>query len=185
MAGIGLATVRVGRLRLTVHHSDEYYLFVGRAHTNLTERWRALFARYFLPLSCWPSGLPTKLREQLLSLVIGTGTVMVWEWILPGEYSAKKTKSNVYCTKNQWKFPEWARERVTRVHLGGPVQLDGYWSKDHGKRLGPYLRGPTDDVMPRHYGTRSICQTFGDVVYVTVPATTICGRKRRCWSRTY
>ena len=34
------------------------FLFVGQACTNLTGRWRALFARYFLLLGCWPSGFP-------------------------------------------------------------------------------------------------------------------------------
>ena len=110
---------------------------------------------------------------------------MVWEWILPGGYGTKKTKSNVYCTKNQWKFPEWARERATWVYLGGSIQLDGYWSKDHGKRSVPYLRELTDDVTPHHYGAHGICRTFGDAVYVMVPATAICGRKRQCRSRTH
>ena len=60
MAGVGPAMVR-GRLsRHLVHYGDEYYFstFVGWAHTDLTGRWQALFARYFLLRGCWPSGFP-------------------------------------------------------------------------------------------------------------------------------
>ena len=34
---------------------------------------------------------------------------------------------------------------------------------------GPYLRGPTDNVMLRQYGVCDICQSFGDAFYVTAP----------------
>ena len=57
-AGMGPVVVRIGWLRLTVRYGDEYYFFIGRARTNLTERWWALFARYSLLLSCRPSGFP-------------------------------------------------------------------------------------------------------------------------------
>ena len=48
-AGVGLAVVRGGSSWHSVRYGDEYYFstFVGRARTNLTGRWRALFARYF------------------------------------------------------------------------------------------------------------------------------------------
>ena len=38
-----------GRYGDSVHYGDEYYFstFIGQACTNLTGRWRALFARYF------------------------------------------------------------------------------------------------------------------------------------------
>ena len=39
----------LGGYGILVHFSDEYYFstFVGWARTNLTGRWRALFAQYF------------------------------------------------------------------------------------------------------------------------------------------
>ena len=39
-----------------------------------------------------------------------------------------------------------------------------------------YLKegGPVDDVTPRHYEMCDIYQMFGDAVYVTAPATTVC-----------
>ena len=48
-AGVGPAMVCGGSSWHSVRYSDEYYFstFVGQACTNLTGRWRALFARYF------------------------------------------------------------------------------------------------------------------------------------------
>ena len=59
-AGVGPAVVCGGSSWHSVRYSDEYYFstFVGWARTNLTERWRALFARYFRLWGCWPSGFP-------------------------------------------------------------------------------------------------------------------------------
>ena len=57
-AGVGPAVVCGGLSQHSVRYSDEYYFstFIGRACTNLTGRWRALFARYFWLWGCWPSG---------------------------------------------------------------------------------------------------------------------------------
>ena len=60
-AGVGLAVVCGGLSQHLVRYGDKYYFstFVGQAHTNLTGRWWALFARYFLIIGvCWPSGFP-------------------------------------------------------------------------------------------------------------------------------
>ena len=59
-ARVGPAIVCGGLSRHSVHYGDEYYFStsVGRARTNLTGRWWALFARYFLLRGCWPSGFP-------------------------------------------------------------------------------------------------------------------------------
>ena len=61
--------------------------------------------------------------------------------------------------------------------LGRSAQFDGKWSKDleqlrEGPFKGSYL---ADDVIPRHYGVCSICWEFDDAVYVTIPATVVCG----------
>ena len=91
---------------------------------------------------------------------------------------AKERQRMYFIYKNQWKFPEWAREKASREYLGGSVQQDGYWSKDQDERPGPYLRGPADDVTPHHYGARGTCRMFGDAVCITVPATAVCIRSR-------
>ena len=48
--------------------------------------------------------------------------------------------------------------------------------KDLEHRPGKVFKGGglVDDVMPCHYRTCNIYWMFGDVVYVTAPATTIC-----------
>ena len=65
----------------------------------------------------------------------------------------------LYLQKNQWRFPEWAREKATRDYSGRAVQLDGYWSKDLEYRWGPYLRGPADDITLHQYGVCDICRS--------------------------
>ena len=59
-ARVGPAVVHGRSSRHSVRYGDEYYFstFVLWACTNLTERWRALFARYFRLRGCWPSGFP-------------------------------------------------------------------------------------------------------------------------------
>ena len=73
--------------------------------------------------------------------MVGTGTVTVWDTVIPEWYSAKKDKEYTLFTKNQWKFPEWAWERATREYLGRSVQQDGYWSKDPKTRSGAVFKG--------------------------------------------
>ena len=53
----------------------------------------------------------------------------------------KKIKSMFYLQKNQWRFPEWARERATWDYLGRSIQQDGYWSKDLEYRLAAIFKG--------------------------------------------
>ena len=66
---------------------------------------------------------------------------------------------------------------------------NGYWSQDYvGQETfntgrGPYLRGPADDVMLRHYGACDICGSFGDAFCVTALATVVRVRKRQCRPR--
>ena len=94
---------------------------------------------------------------------------MVQDTVIPARYNARENKEYALFTKNQWRFPEWARERATRDYQGRSIQQDGYWSKDLEYRSGPYLRGPADGVMLRHYGASDICWSFGDAVCVTAP----------------
>ena len=55
------------------------------------------------------------------------------------------------------------------------VQLDGYWSKDkEWAREVIFFKGMVDDITLHHYGACDIYREFGDVVYITVPATAIC-----------
>ena len=51
--------------------------------------------------------------------------------------------------------------------------------KDPGHRPGRVFKeGPVDDITPRHYGMCDIYRMFGDMVWVTIPATIVC--KQRC-----
>ena len=73
--------------------------------------------------------------------MIGTGMATVWDTVIPVRDGAKEDKEYALLTKNQWKFPEWARESATWEYLGGSVQQDGYWSKDPEYRLGAVFKG--------------------------------------------
>ena len=59
--------------------------------------------------------------------------------------------------------------------LGTVRTADGYWSQDYvgqetwSRDRGPYLRGPADDIMLRHYGACDICQSFGDACIASRP----------------
>ena len=101
--------------------------------------------------------------------MIGTGVTTVWDTVVPARYNTRENKEYALSTKNQLKFLALARERATRDYQGRSVQQDGYWSKDLEYRLGPYLRGPADDVTLCYYGASDICQSFSDAVFVTVP----------------
>ena len=48
----------------------------------------------------------------------------------PGKIQHKRRQSMLYLQKNQWRFPEWARERATLDYLGRSIQQDSYRSKD-------------------------------------------------------
>ena len=67
------------------------------------------------------------------------GTVQ--DTVIPARDGTKEDKEYALFTKNQWKFPEWARERATREYLGMSVQQDGYWSKDLEYRPGAIFKG--------------------------------------------
>ena len=135
--------VRGGSSQHSVCYGDEYYFstFVGRARTNLTGRWQALFTRYFWLRGCWPSGFPinvmwiiTKSGDQHRSS-FGPG------YSYPSKIRCKRRQRVFYLQKNQWRFLEWAQERATWDYLGRSIQQDGYWSKDLEYRLGAVFKG--------------------------------------------
>ena len=128
MAGKGPAVVWMGRLRLTVQYGDESYFFNGRACTNLTGRWQALSTRYFLLLSCLPSGFPN--NAMRMTQVRWSALERLWSGSQYSQIDMAKERERMYFIhKNQWEFPEWAREKASRENLRGSVQQDGYWSK--------------------------------------------------------
>ena len=134
------AAGRHGTRSITVMNTIS--LLVGRACTNLTERWRALFAQYFSLRGCWPSGFPI----NAMRIITKSGDHHQSDFD-PGygyprkDTAQKKTKNMLYLQKNQWRFPEWARERATRDYLGRSIQQDGYWSKDLEYRPGAVFKG--------------------------------------------
>ena len=69
--------------------------------------------------------------------------------------------------------------RESYTGLERSAQLDGKWSKDlEWLQEGPFKGSySADDVIPHHYGVCGICREFDDAVYVTIPATVICGTK--------
>ena len=185
-ARVGLAVVRSGSSRHSVRYADEYYFstLVGWARTNLTGRWRALFARYFWLRGCWPSGflinvtrIITKSSDQQRSgFGLGYG--------YPGKIRHKRRQRVWFIYKRisggSWNGPGRELHETT---WEGPYSKTATGQKTLNTGQGPYLRGPADDVMLRQYGACDICQSFSDAVCVTALATAVCIRKQRCQSR--
>ena len=178
-AGVGPAMLCGGSSRHSVCYSDEYYFstFVGWACTNLTRRWRALFTWYFRLWVFWPSGFPinvtriiTKSGDQHRS-GFGPGDSY------PGKIRRKRRQKVCFIYK---RISGGSRNGPGRELHGtiweGPYSKTATGQKTLNTGRGPYLRGPADDVMLRHYRACDICRSFGDTVCVTVPATAICIR---------
>ena len=165
-AGMSPAVVRIGWSQLSVHYGDEYYFSLfGRHALTSPEGGRPC------SLSCWPSGFPNNAMRITLNLVISTRTVTVQERVY-------------FIYKESVEVPGMGPGESYKGVLG--KVRTARWllvKKDPEERPGLYLKGPTGDVMLRHYGARGICWIFGDVVYVTVPVTTVCISKRRYQSR--
>ena len=66
---------------------------------------------------------------------------MVWDTVILVRDGTKEDREHALFMKNQWKFPEWARERAAQEYLGMSVQQDGYWSKDLEYRPGAIFKG--------------------------------------------
>ena len=184
-AGVGPAVVCGGSSRHSVHYGDEYYFstFIGRARTNLTRRWRALFARYFWLWGCWPSGFPI----HVTWIIIKSGDRHQSGFGLGYGYPAK-----IWCKRRQrvcfiYKTISGGSRNGPGRELHGTIWEGPYSKMATGQKTlntgrGPYLRGQADDITLRHYGACDICQSFGDAVCVMAPATAVCTRKRWCWS---
>ena len=73
--------------------------------------------------------------------MIGTRVASVQDTVILAKYGAKEDKEYALFTKNQWRFPERARERATWDYLRRSIQQDSYWSKDPEYRLGAIFKG--------------------------------------------
>ena len=184
-ARVGPAMVRGGSSWHSVRYGDEYYFstFVGQACTNLTGRWRALFARYFWLRGCWPSGFPINVTQ-----IITKSSDWHWSGFGPGYgYPSKiwhKRRQRVCFIYKR--ISGGSKNRPGRELHGtiweGPYSKMATGQKTLNTGQGPYLRGPADDVMLRQYGACDICRSFGDAVCITATATAVCIRKQRCRS---
>ena len=107
MAGVGPAVVHVGWSLHLVRYGDEYYflLLLGGLAPASLEGGRPCSLGTF---NYWVAGNLAFLLMQRQ------------------DTAQKKTKSMLYLQKNQWGFPEWAREKATQDYLGRSVQQDGY-----------------------------------------------------------
>ena len=159
---------------------------IGRACTNLTKRWRASFAWYSSLWGCWPFGFPINVTW----IIIKSGD-RHWSSFGPGYgYPGK-----IRCKRKQrvcfiYKRISGGSQNGPGRELHGTIREDPYSKTATGQKTlntgrGSYSRGPTDDVTVCHYGARDICQSLGDAVCIMAPATTVCIRKRRCWSRAW
>ena len=185
-ARIGPAVVCSGLSQHSVCYGDEYYFstFIGRACTNLTGRWRALFARYFSLWGCWPSGFPINITRIIIKSGDQHWSGFGLGYGYPGKIRRKRKQRVCFIYKRiSGGSRNGPRRELHGTIWGGPYSKTATGQKTVNTGQGPYLRGPADDVTLRHYGACDICQSFGDAVCVMAPATAVCIRKRRCWSR--
>ena len=184
-ARVGPAVVRGRSSQHLVHYSDEYYFstFVGWACTKLTGRWRALFTRYFWLRGCWPSGFPINVTQIITKSGDRHRSSFGPGYGYPGKIRRKRKQRVCFIYK---RISGGSRNGPGRELHGniweGPYSKMATGQKTLNTGRGLYLRGPADDVMLRQYGVCDICQSFGDAVCVTAPATTVCIRKWRCRS---
>ena len=96
-----------GSSQHSVHYGDEYYFstFVGQAHTNLTERWRALFARYFSLWGCWPSGFPINIKRIITKSGDRHRSGFGLGYSYPGKIQHKEDKEYALFTKESVEVP--------------------------------------------------------------------------------
>ena len=188
MAGVGPAVVRGGLSWHSVCYGDEYYFstFIGQARTNLTGRWRVLFARYFWLRGCWPSGF----LINVTWIIIKSG-----DWHRSGFSPGYGYPGKIWCKRRQrvcfiYKRISGGSQNGPGRELHGTIWKCPYSKTATGQKTlntgwGLYLRGPADDVTLCHYGACNICWSFGDAVCVTAPATAVCTCKRRCQSHAW
>ena len=176
-ARVGPAMVRGGLSRHSICYGDEYYFstFVGWACTNLTERWWALFARYFSLWGCWPSGFPINVTQIITKSCDRHWSRFSLGYLYPSKIRCKRRQRVCFIYKRisggSWNGP--GRELHGTI-WEGPYSKTATGQKTLNTGQGPYLRGPADDVMLRQYGACNICRSFGDAVCLTAPATAVC-----------
>ena len=159
---------------------------IGQARTNLTERWRALFARYSSLRGCWPFGFPINVTRIIIKSGDRHRSGFGLGYGYPGKIRRKRKQRVCFIYK---RISGGSRNGPGR-ELHGTIWEDLYSKTATGQKTlntgwGSYLRGPADDIMLCHYGARDICRSFGDAVCVTAPATAVCIRKWRCRSRAW
>ena len=148
-AGVGPAVVHSGSSRHLVHYGDEYYFstFLGRhALTSPEGGWPCSLSTFDYGVvghlrGCWPSGFPINVTRIITKSGGRHRSSFGPGYSYPGKIQCKRRQSMLYLQKNQWRFPEWARERATRGYLGWSIQQDGYWSKDPKYRPGAIFQG--------------------------------------------
>ena len=185
-AGVGPAVVHGGSSQHSLRYSDKYYFstFVERACTNLTGSWRALFTRYFWLWGCWPSGFPINVMRIITKSGDRHRSGFSPGYGYPGKVQCKRKQRVCFIDK---RISGGSRNGPRRELHGtiweGPYSKTATGQKTLNTGWGLYLRGPADDITLCQYGASDICRSFGDAVCVTAPATAVCIRKRRCWSR--
>ena len=159
---------------------------IGWAHTNLTERWQALFARYSSLQGCWPFGFLINITRIIIKSSDRHQSGFGPGHGYPSKIRCKRKQRVCFIYK---RISGGSRNGPGR-ELHGTIWEDPYSKTATGQKTlntgwGPYLRGPADDVTLHHYRACDICQSFGDVVCVTAPATTVCIHKRQYRSRAW
>ena len=158
-------------------------LLVGQAHTNLTERWWALFAQYFSLRGCWPSGFPINVTRIITKSGDHHQSGFDPGYSYPGQIWHKRRQRICFIYK---RISGGSRNGPGRELHGtiweGPYSKTAAGQKTLNTGWGPYLRGPADDIMLHHYRACDICQSFSDAICVTAQATAVCIHKQQCWS---
>ena len=105
---------------------------------------------------------------------------MVRGTVIPARYDARENKEYALFTKNRGGSRNGPGRELHGTIRGDPYSKMATGQKTSNTGRGPYLRGPADDVTLCQYGASEFCQSFGDAVCVTAPATAVCIRKQRC-----
>ena len=81
----------------------------------------------------------------------------------------EKTKSMLYLQRISGSSRNGPGAELHGTIRKGPYSKTATGQRDLEYRLGPYLRGPADDITLCHYRASDICRRFGDTVCITAP----------------